>query len=98
MFPAQVYGSSKAALSSITCTLATKKTDIHVVVLNPGYNATSLNNFAGTVDPKERHQTNSAACIGKDGGNPWILWREWGRDALVGFAFRYQDHCINVPI
>ncbi|KIM87468.1 hypothetical protein PILCRDRAFT_814991 [Piloderma croceum F 1598] len=47
------YNSSKAALSSITCTLAMKNPDIHVTVLNPGSNATNINNFTGTMDPKD---------------------------------------------
>jgi NAD(P)-dependent dehydrogenase (short-subunit alcohol dehydrogenase family) len=32
----QAYNSSKAALSSITCTIAMKNPNIEVAVLNPG--------------------------------------------------------------
>jgi hypothetical protein len=30
-----------------------KNPDIHVTVLNPGYNATNLNNYAGPMVPKD---------------------------------------------
>jgi NAD(P)-dependent dehydrogenase (short-subunit alcohol dehydrogenase family) len=49
----QAYNSSKAALSSITCTLALTHPDIHVTILNPGFNATNLNNFTGPMDAKD---------------------------------------------
>ena len=49
----KVYNSSKSALNSITTTLAMKNRDIHVVSLDPGYNATNLNKYAGTKDPKD---------------------------------------------
>lgn len=30
-----------------------KNPDIHVVCIDPGYNATNLNNYAGHMDPKD---------------------------------------------
>jgi NAD(P)-dependent dehydrogenase (short-subunit alcohol dehydrogenase family) len=49
----KVYNSSKSALNSITCTLAIKNPDIHVVSVDPGYTGTNLNNFTGTGNPKD---------------------------------------------
>lgn len=50
--PPQVYGSSKAALNSITVTLAMKNPEIHVVVLCPGQNATNFSRLSGQ-DPRD---------------------------------------------
>ena len=53
MVHAKAYGSSKVAVNSITCTLAMKNPEIHVTVLDPGFNATNANNYTGTMDPKD---------------------------------------------
>jgi hypothetical protein len=47
-----------------------KNPDIHVVVLNPGYNATSLNNFAGTMDPKDGSKLIVQHALEKKGKSP----------------------------
>jgi len=47
------YNSSKSALNSVTVTLAMKNPDLHVVALDPGYNATNLNGFSGPKQPKD---------------------------------------------
>ena len=49
----QAYNSSKAALNSVTITLAMKNPDLHVVTLDPGHNATNLNGYRGAMDPSD---------------------------------------------
>ncbi|KAF7337831.1 Short-chain dehydrogenase/reductase family protein [Mycena venus] len=50
------YSSSKSALNSLTLQWAIqeeqKGSNIRVVSINPGYNATNLNNYRGTMDPQ----------------------------------------------
>lgn len=55
--------------------------DLHVVSLDPGYNATSLNNYSGHMDPKDGvkiivdHATKkigkSPGCYSNEGELPW---------------------------
>lgn len=66
----QAYNSSKAALSSITCTLAMKNPDIEAVVLNPGYVATNLNSYRGTKDAKDSSMIIVTHALEKKGKSP----------------------------
>ncbi|KZP33205.1 NAD(P)-binding protein [Athelia psychrophila] len=75
------YNSSKSALNSITVTLAMKNPELHVVCIDPGYNATSMNNYSGPMDPKDgvkvmvahalKKVGKSAGYYSKDGELPW---------------------------
>jgi len=75
------YNSSKSALNSITVTLAMKNPELHVVAIDPGYNATNMNKYAGTMDPKDgvkvmvahalKKVGKSAGFYSKDGEVPW---------------------------
>lgn len=44
--------------------------DIHVVSIAPGYNATALNGFAGTMDPKDGVQIIISHVLEKKGKSP----------------------------
>ncbi|KAG8848095.1 hypothetical protein FRB96_001282 [Tulasnella sp. 330] len=76
-----VYNSSKSALNSITCSLATTNRDLHAVALCPGFNATNLNGFKGVMDPKDgakiivehalEKKGKSPGYYSKDGEVPW---------------------------
>ncbi|KZP33199.1 NAD(P)-binding protein [Athelia psychrophila] len=61
------YNSSKSALNSITVTLAMKNPELHVVCIDPGYNATSMNNYSGPMDPKDGVKVMVAHALKKVG-------------------------------
>ncbi|KZP33681.1 NAD(P)-binding protein [Athelia psychrophila] len=75
------YNSSKSALNSVTVTLAMKNPELHVVCIDPGYNATNLNHFSGPMDPKDGVKVMVAHALKKvgkstgfysnDGEIPW---------------------------
>jgi NAD(P)-dependent dehydrogenase (short-subunit alcohol dehydrogenase family) len=77
----KVYNSSKTALNSITCTLAMRNPDLHVVSLDPGWIGTNLNNYAGPGDPKDgvkvvvqhvlKRTGKSPGFYGNEGEMPW---------------------------
>ena len=58
-----------------------KNPEIHVVSLDPGYNATNLNNYTGTMEPAEGSKFmvshvlerlgKSPGFYGKEGEVPW---------------------------
>ncbi|KZP12525.1 hypothetical protein FIBSPDRAFT_961361 [Athelia psychrophila] len=75
------YNSSKSALNSITVTLAMKNPELHVVCIDPGHNATNLNHYSGSMDPKDGVKVIVAHALKKvgkstgyysnDGEIPW---------------------------
>ncbi|KAJ7131683.1 hypothetical protein C8R43DRAFT_1133629 [Mycena crocata] len=79
------YSSSKAAVNSLTVQWAAqeeqKSSGIRVVSICPGYNATNLNHYAGTMDPADgckiivdtalAKEGRSAVYFNKDGDLPW---------------------------
>ncbi|KAJ7784279.1 hypothetical protein B0H16DRAFT_1446518 [Mycena metata] len=69
VYPA--YSSSKAALNSLTLQWAIqeeqKGSNIRVVSVNPGYNATNLNNYAGTMDPADGCKIIVKTALEKEG-------------------------------
>ncbi|KAJ7738387.1 hypothetical protein B0H16DRAFT_1891400 [Mycena metata] len=79
------YSSSKSALNSLTLQWAiqeeTKGSKIRVISICPGYNATNLNNYAGTMDPADgckiivttalEKEGKSGVFINKDGYVEW---------------------------
>lgn len=65
-----MYSASKSAVNSLTCTLAMRNPDIHVVCIDPGYNATSMTKYAGTMDPKDGVQVILTHVLGKVGKSP----------------------------
>ena len=69
-YPNFAYASSKTALSALTAWLAIELagTSIKVNEVCPGYNATDMNNFAGTLHPSEGARVVvHAATLGADG-------------------------------
>ncbi|KAJ7869788.1 hypothetical protein B0H13DRAFT_1896519 [Mycena leptocephala] len=83
IYPA--YSSSKSALNSLTLQWAIqeeeKRSGIRVVSIDPGYNATNLNNYAGVMDPADGCKVivnaaldkkgRSGVFFDKDGDVPW---------------------------
>lgn len=72
LYPNFGYAASKTALGAFTAWLATelKDTAIKVNALCPGYNATDMNNHAGTQPPSEGAKlVVRAATFGPDGPN-----------------------------
>ncbi|KAJ7451607.1 hypothetical protein FB451DRAFT_703071 [Mycena latifolia] len=69
IYPA--YSSSKAALNSLTLQWAIqeeqKGSGVRVVSIDPGYNATNLNNYAGTMSPTEGCKVIVDAALEKEG-------------------------------
>ncbi|KAK7048690.1 short-chain dehydrogenase/reductase family protein [Favolaschia claudopus] len=69
LFPA--YASSKAALNMLTVQWAMQEEEkgsgIRVVSICPGYNATNLNNYAGTMSPADGCKVIVKAALEKDG-------------------------------
>ncbi|KAJ6458165.1 hypothetical protein C8R45DRAFT_559268 [Mycena sanguinolenta] len=69
VYPA--YSSSKAALNSLTLQWAIqeeeKKSGIRVVSICPGYNATNLNQYAGTMNPADGAKVMVTAALAKEG-------------------------------
>ncbi|KAJ7602283.1 hypothetical protein B0H17DRAFT_1222810 [Mycena rosella] len=79
------YSSSKSALNSLTLQWAIleeqKGSGIRVVSICPGYNATNLNQYAGTMDPADgcmvivkealAKEGRSGVFFGKDGDKKW---------------------------
>ncbi|KAK6996518.1 short-chain dehydrogenase/reductase family protein [Favolaschia claudopus] len=69
LFPA--YSSSKSALNSLTLQWAIeeeeKKSGIRVISICPGFNATNLNNYTGTMSPSEGCQVMVKAALAKEG-------------------------------
>ncbi|KAF8139212.1 hypothetical protein K438DRAFT_1880474 [Mycena galopus ATCC 62051] len=65
------YSSSKSALNSLTVQWALqeeeKKSGIRVVSINPGYNATNLNNYAGTMNPADGAKIIVESALAKTG-------------------------------
>lgn len=47
-----------------------KNPDIHVVSLDPGYNATNLNGYSGNMDPKDGVKVIVKHALGKLGKSP----------------------------
>lgn len=70
MHPSQSYNASKAALNSITITLAMKNPDLHVVTLDPGYNATNLNAYSGPKDPADGAKVIAEYTLERKGKSP----------------------------
>ncbi|KAJ7486157.1 hypothetical protein B0H11DRAFT_2231078 [Mycena galericulata] len=80
-----MYSSSKAALNSLTAQWALqeeqKGSGIRVVSINPGFNATNLNNYTGAMNPSDgckvivkealAKEGKSSVFIDKDGELPW---------------------------
>jgi len=64
------YGSSKSALNAFTVALARQHPDIHAVCICPGYNATNLNSYAGTMDPKDGARIIADYALTKKGASP----------------------------
>ncbi|KAG8992243.1 hypothetical protein FRB94_011891 [Tulasnella sp. JGI-2019a] len=65
-----VYNSSKSALNAITVTLGMQHQDLHVVALAPGFNATNLNKYRGTMDPKDGAKIIVEHSLSKIGKSP----------------------------
>ncbi|KAJ6468930.1 short-chain dehydrogenase/reductase SDR [Mycena sanguinolenta] len=79
------YGSSKAALNMLTVQWAQREREnnsgIRVVSICPGYNATNLNKYAGTMSPADgckvivkaalKTEGKNGVFIHKDGEYPW---------------------------
>ncbi|KAJ7195526.1 hypothetical protein GGX14DRAFT_700740 [Mycena pura] len=69
LYPA--YSSSKSALNSLTLQWAIqeeqKGSGIRVVSIDPGHNATNLNNYAGAMDPADGCKVIVRAALEKDG-------------------------------
>ncbi|KAJ6501884.1 hypothetical protein C8R45DRAFT_603880 [Mycena sanguinolenta] len=65
------YSSSKSALNSLTLQWAIqeeqKGSGIRVVSIDPGYNATNLNNYRGTMDPRDGCKVIVSAALEKEG-------------------------------
>ncbi|KAK7006425.1 short-chain dehydrogenase/reductase family protein [Favolaschia claudopus] len=65
------YSSSKSALNSITLQWAIqeeeKKSGIRVVSICPGFNATNLNSYTGTMKPEDGCKVIVEAALAKDG-------------------------------
>ncbi|KAF8193274.1 hypothetical protein K438DRAFT_2133091 [Mycena galopus ATCC 62051] len=68
---ALAYSSSKAALNSLTLQWAVqeeeKKSGIRVVSICPGFNATSINNYMGTMKPEDGVKVIVDAALAKEG-------------------------------
>lgn len=47
-----------------------KNRDVHVVVIDPGYNSTNLNGFMGTGDPLDGSKIVSDYALEKKGNSP----------------------------
>jgi len=70
-FPPNIaYSGSKSALNAFTIALARQQPDIHAVCLCPGYNATSLNSYAGTMDAKDGAKIIADYALTKKGVSP----------------------------
>lgn len=69
----KVYNSSKSALNSITVTLAMKNPDVHVISIDPGYNATNLNHYSGPIDPQDGAKVIADHVLKKIGKSPSFL-------------------------
>jgi NAD(P)-dependent dehydrogenase (short-subunit alcohol dehydrogenase family) len=69
IYPA--YSSSKSALNSLTLQWAIqeeeKKSGIRVVSICPGFNATNLNNYAGTMKPEDGCKVIVQEALAKEG-------------------------------
>ncbi|QIS10599.1 SDR family NAD(P)-dependent oxidoreductase [Nocardia arthritidis] len=63
-----VYPVSKAALNMLTYQYARALPTFRVNAVDPGYTATSLNNFTGTRSPAESAQTIIALALDAEGG------------------------------
>ncbi|KAF8139198.1 hypothetical protein K438DRAFT_1785914 [Mycena galopus ATCC 62051] len=65
------YGSSKSALNSLTVQWALqeeeKKSGIRVVSVDPGFSATNLNNYAGTMNPADSAKIIVSSALAKEG-------------------------------
>ncbi|KAJ6585279.1 hypothetical protein B0H19DRAFT_417688 [Mycena capillaripes] len=76
-----VYSSSKAALNSLTLQWAIqeeqKGSGIRVVSICPGFNATNLNKYTGTMDPKDGCKVIVAAALEK-GGKSGVFFNKDG--------------------
>ncbi|KAJ6508414.1 short-chain dehydrogenase/reductase SDR [Mycena sanguinolenta] len=77
IYPA--YSSSKCALNSLTLQWAIqeeqKGSRIRVVSICPGYNATNMNNYAGTMDPADGCKVIVQTALDKDGKSGVFLDR-----------------------
>ncbi|KAF7364044.1 Short-chain dehydrogenase/reductase family protein [Mycena sanguinolenta] len=71
------YSSSKSALNSLTLQWAIqeeqKGSGIRVVSIDPGYNATNLNNYRGTMDPKDGCKVIVSAAL-EEGGKSGVFF------------------------
>lgn len=47
-----------------------RNSDLHVVSIDPGYNATNMNNYSGTMDPKDGVKVIVAHALKKVGKSP----------------------------
>ncbi|KAJ7843164.1 hypothetical protein B0H13DRAFT_2364863 [Mycena leptocephala] len=79
------YSASKSELNNLTVQWAMeeqkKGSGIRVVAISPGYNATNLNSYTGTISPAEackvivkaalETEGRTAMFFGKDGDVPW---------------------------
>ncbi|KAF8139195.1 hypothetical protein K438DRAFT_1880426 [Mycena galopus ATCC 62051] len=65
------YSSSKSALNSLTVQWALeeeeKKSGIRVVSICPGFNATNLNNYTGTMNPADGAKIIAESALAKEG-------------------------------
>ncbi|KAJ7132923.1 short-chain dehydrogenase/reductase SDR [Mycena filopes] len=65
------YNSSKAALNSLTLQWAIQEEEkgsgIRIVSICPGFNATSMTNYAGTMDPADGVKIIVASALAKEG-------------------------------
>ncbi|KAG9030706.1 hypothetical protein FRB95_003608 [Tulasnella sp. JGI-2019a] len=64
------YNSSKSALNAITVTLGMQHQDLHVVAIDPGYNATNMNGYSGPMDPKDGAKIMVEHSLSKKGKSP----------------------------
>jgi NAD(P)-dependent dehydrogenase (short-subunit alcohol dehydrogenase family) len=65
------YSSSKSALNSVTLQWAIqeeeKKSGVRVVAICPGFNATALNYYTGTMQPEDGAKVIVGAALAKEG-------------------------------
>jgi hypothetical protein len=64
------------ALNSITCTLAMKNPDLHVVSIDPGWIGTNLNNYSGPGDPKDGVKVMVQHVLERTGKSPGFYSNE----------------------
>ena len=58
------------ALNSITCTLAMKNPDLHVVSIDPGWNRMNFNKYTGLGDPKDGVKVMVQQILERTGKSP----------------------------